>query len=197
MTKRKITLVDVDTQFDFMHPEGNLYVPQAETLSDNFKSLIAFAQSQDIPIIASVDAHDKDDPEFKQFPPHCVKGTAGQKKVDETAIEDALVIENAPLSLDLSQTRAVVLEKVIFSLFGNPNADAVLNHFEAEEFVVFGLATDYCVKAAALGLRERGHKVSLVTDAIKAVTLEGEQSALAEMKSAGVKFISTQEVINR
>ena len=197
MTKPKMTFVDVDTQFDFMHPEGNLYVPGANGLKDNLKSLIAYAKKRGIAVVASVDAHDSDDPEFKQFPPHCVKGTAGQTKIDETSIDDAFTITNISQEMDLGNRRAVVLEKEIFSLFGNPNADKVLKHFDAEEFVVFGVATDYCVKAAALGLRERGYTVLLVTDAIKAVTLEGEKTALAEMKSAGVKFISTQEMIER
>ena len=45
--------------------------------------------------------------------------------------------------------------------------------FEAsggDEYIVYGVATDYCVKAAAVGLLERGYKVTVVQDAIAAVT---------------------------
>ncbi|ODS34751.1 MAG: nicotinamidase/pyrazinamidase [Candidatus Scalindua rubra] len=57
------------------------------------------------------------------------------------------------------------------------------------------MATDYCVKAAVLGLLRRGYKVSLVTDAIKAVNKEGETEALNEMKDAGAVFTTTEDII--
>ena len=56
------------------------------------------------------------------------------------------------------------------------------------------MATDYCVKLAVLGLLRRGYKVTLVTDAVKAVTQEGEEKSLNEMKDAGAVFITTEDI---
>lgn len=196
MKKSSVAFVDVDTQFDFIHPEGNLYVPQAETLIPNLKALIDYAHRQSIPVIASVDAHLPDDKEFEIFPPHCLRGSAGQAKIDETLTPGALLIANAPAcSLNLDAVDSVILEKNIYSLFDNPNTPAVLDAVGAETYVVFGVATDYCVRAAAMGLRERGHQVQVVTDAIKAVTPDGESKALAEMAAAGIAFTTTAAVV--
>ncbi|HEY9842781.1 MAG TPA: cysteine hydrolase family protein, partial [Candidatus Obscuribacterales bacterium] len=109
--KHKTVFVDIDTQFDFMNPEGGLYVPGAESLDGNLRRLLAYAGSHDIPVLASADAHAPDDPEFQVFPPHCVKGTPGQLRVDATADPQAKVIANSPQELDLTGTRSVVLEK--------------------------------------------------------------------------------------
>jgi len=45
-----------------------------------------------------------------------------------------------------------------------------------------------------LGLLKRGYNVSLVTDATKAITKEGEEKALKEMKDAGAVFTTTEEI---
>ena len=47
---------DVDTQIDFMRPEGKLYVPEAETLEHNLKILNRLAHEHHIPIVASADS---------------------------------------------------------------------------------------------------------------------------------------------
>lgn len=186
--------IDVDTQFDFMRPEGGLYVPGAETLAGNLAQLIHYAKAHQIPVIASADAHLPDDPEFNVFPSHCVKGTPGQLRVDATHDPEARVIPNHSHELALGDTRSVVLEKVVFDMFDNPNTEAVLRHFGASDYVVFGVATDYCVRAAALGLRQRGYNVTVVSDAIKAVTPAGETATLAEFAQAGIALKRTAEI---
>ncbi|MCS6884058.1 MAG: isochorismatase family cysteine hydrolase [Acidobacteriota bacterium] len=190
----KLAFVDIDTQVDFMLPEGALYVPGAETLIPNLERLIAYARDNGIPVIASVDAHLIGDPEFEQFPPHCVVNTPGQQKVSSTGIAGAQTIgvQKVP---DLQVGNALVLEKTVFSIFGNENADEVFRQIKADEYVVFGVATDYCVKAAVLGLIERGYKVAVVEDAIKGVTEQGALEAIEEMRRAGARFVTTEQVI--
>ena len=63
--KDKTVFVDIDTQFDFMNPRGNLYVPDAEDIADNIKKLFNYAKEHKIKILSSIDAHTVDDPEFK------------------------------------------------------------------------------------------------------------------------------------
>ncbi len=195
MQKSHFVFVDIDTQWDFMHPKGGLYVPAAESLEPNLALLIGFAREQHIPVVASADAHAADDPEFKIFPSHCVSGTAGQKRVMATHLAEAQIIPNTPVDLDISQSSALVLEKTVFDVFGNPNTEQVFQTLAPEMCYVFGVATDYCVRAAALGLRQRGYAVSVIRDAIKAVTPEGEARSLAEMADAGVRFVDTAEVL--
>jgi len=88
----------------------------------------------------------------------------------------------------------------VYSLFANPLAERFLAALAARlggdvELVVYGVATDYCVKAAALGLAERGYRTTLLTDAIAGITEEGTQAALAAMTAKGVRLATSAEVI--
>jgi nicotinamidase/pyrazinamidase len=197
--KKKTVFVDIDTQSDFMNSRGSLYVPDAGEIIDNLRRLFSYAKEHEIKILSSIDAHKIDDPEFQAFPSHCMKDTPGNRKIEATICKDNVVIEN--VKQDIGETvlnyQQIILEKQSFDIFDNINTDRVIRKLDAGDYVIFGVATDYCVKAAVLGLIRRGYKVSLVTDAVKAITREGEKKALKEMRDAGVVFTSTQEVIER
>jgi nicotinamidase/pyrazinamidase len=60
--------------------------------------------------------------------------------------------------------------------------------------VVFGVATEFCVRASALALLRHGFPVNLVVDAIEAITEDGGRQALEEMTAAGVRLITTEDV---
>ena len=197
--KNKTVFVDIDTQFDFMDPGGSLYVPDAEKIISNIKKLFDYAKEHKIKILSSVDAHKINDPEFKIFPPHCVKDTPGNQKIEASTCKNRIVIENKKQEaietiLDYEQ---IIIEGQTFDVFDSINTDEIIRKLDVSDYVVFGVATDYCIKAAVLGLIRRGYKASLVTDAIKAITKEGEKEALKEMRDAGVVFVSTQDVIER
>lgn len=196
MASRKMVFVDIDTQFDFMDPKGSLFVPGAPEITSNLASLVSYANKKAVPIIASVDAHPNEDPEFSQFPPHCVRNTPGQEKVAATLVKSAIVVAQSKQDFSLPEKiNSIVLEKTIFSIFGNENAENIFQTLDAENYFVFGVATDYCVKAAVLGLLQRGYSVTVVEDAISGVTPETSLAALDEMKQAGAKFARTAEII--
>ncbi len=190
----RTVFIDVDTQVDFMEPHGALYVPGAETLKPRLARLLEAARAAGAPIVASADAHLAGDPEFAQFPPHCLAGTPGQERVAETAHEGARVIAADGTEREPG-AGAVLLEKVAFDLFTNPAADAVLEEVGAEVAVVFGVALDYCVRAAALGLRARGLETVVVEDATRPVTEATGATARAELEAAGVRFVDTEAVV--
>src|SRR5207247_530250 len=76
----KTVFFDIDTQIDFMFPAGALYVPGAERILP----VIARLNRQATTLVSTMCAHQEDDPEFKQWPPHCVVGTFGQLKPAST-----------------------------------------------------------------------------------------------------------------
>jgi nicotinamidase/pyrazinamidase len=195
-SERNLLFIDVDTQIDFMLPYGRLYVQEAEQLLPILKQLTGFARAHRIPIVSSADAHGADDPEFKQFPPHCVKGTPGQQKVPETLIPSSLTVipEQGTFSLPSSPVQ-VIVEKSSFDIFSNPNTEAVLWQLNRRQLVIYGVATDYCVRAAALGARARGYEVKVVEDAIKGITPEDCAKALEEMRRAGSEIISARTIL--
>lgn len=187
--------IDIDTQFDFMDPTGALYVPGAEKIIPQLHSLLDYARSQAYPIIASVDAHGPDDTEFAEFPPHCLAGTPGQAKIPATHLETAVVIPQQGPVPALQGVTEVVLEKTEFNLFGNPHTETVLEALGITDCVVFGVATDYCVRAAALTLKERGYGVTVVSDAVKPVTPEGGDEAELAFEQAGIHWRNTAEIL--
>ena len=195
--KNKTVFVDIDTQFDFMDPRGNLYVPGAEDIVDNIKKLFHYAKEHKIKILSSIDAHTVDDPEFKLFPSHCIKDTPGNQKIEASTCDDHIIIENREQEIteSIMNHEQIIVESQTFDIFESTNTDKIVKKLDAQNFVVFGVATDYCVKAAVLGLLKRSYRVSLVTDATKAITKKGEGKTLNEMKDTGAVFTTTNGVI--
>lgn len=102
----------------------------------------------------------------------------GQQSIPETQFPDAVVVPNrlgafGPGATEPSQ---IIIEKPDYYSTTNPNFDTILNALGLRRFVVFGVATECCVRADALTLRQRGLAVDLVTDAIKPITEEGGRS---------------------
>ena len=86
MHSKKIIFWEVDAQEDFMTPGGKLYVPGAEKLLPNIRRLTDAARQGRVLLVSHGCIHTKDDPEFAQFPSHCVSGTPGAKHVDRKSV---------------------------------------------------------------------------------------------------------------
>jgi len=186
---------DVDTQVDFMRPTGRLAVPGAEQIVANLERLMTWAREHEVPIISTADAHSTDDPEFQTWPPHCVAGTTGQRRIPETEFPSPVVVPRrlGAFQPPLKWEGQFVVEKTAYTPEDNPNFPALLGALGPRQAVVFGVATEYCVRATALALRKHGFAVNLVVDAIKPITEAGGHKALEEMKEAGVRMVSTAE----
>lgn len=195
MTEQLI-FFDIDTQVDFMLPHGKLYVSGAEQIVPNLIKLMTFAREHGIPVISSADAHTPDDPEFSIWPPHCVIGTPGQRRIPETQFGDATVVSSRSGAF-IPPSRwpgQIIIEKPTYDTAANPNFDAILRALGPRRAVVFGVATEYCVRADARALRERGFPVDLVVDAIQPITEDGGRKAIKEMTAVGVRLVHTADV---
>jgi nicotinamidase/pyrazinamidase len=199
MISRDVVFWDVDTQADFMLPGGKLYVPGAEKLIPNLKRLVDAAREGRVFLVADACVHSPEDEEFKQWPPHCLAGTPGAEMIQETMTENPFVIPNKPgveLPKDLETYGHVLLEKNTLDVFDNPNTEELLKRLNPRaEYVVFGVVTEYCVRLAAKGLLERGHRVALVSDAIQTLNPADGKHALEELTSQGARLITTEEAL--
>ena len=207
--------IDVDTQFDFCAPSGALFVAGATAALDAVRALNGDAVARGIALVGSVDSHDFRAWEFNTnitngkpgpFPPHCLKGTAGWLKMAGTLPTQSVFIPCVPapdlVASAIAAHAALYFEKEVYSLFVNPNAAQALLQLAGgiaseTQLQIYGVATDHCVKAAALGAALRGYRVEVVTDAIAAVDPATEQSSFAEMKAAGVVFVTAAELLSR
>jgi nicotinamidase/pyrazinamidase len=199
MLEGPLVFVDVDTQRDFLEPNGALYVPGSDAIVDNLSRLTEYARARRIPVLATADAHTEDDvEEIARFGRHCMVGTPGQERVDATAWPGSTVL--APSGrftlYDGPLPAHITLEKTTFDVFNHALADILVAIYNRGHptFVVYGVATDYCVRAAVLGLLERGCKVAVVVDAIRAIDVEQEPEVLAEFTGAGAVLTATEAV---
>ncbi len=203
MVSRSVIFWDVDTQADFMLPGGKLYVPGAEKLIPNLSRLTDAARQGRVFIVGDACVHAPDDPEFEQFPPHCVRGTPGAKIIPETLADRVFVIPNqadAAIPEDLSIYQQVILEKQTLDVFENPHTEIVLERAGKftdtdAEFYLFGVVTEYCVRLAAKGLLERGRRVALVTDAIETLKPEDGRKTIAELTALGARLVTTDQAL--
>ena len=199
-------LWDVDTQIDFMLPDGKLYVPGAEETIPAMKRLVEAARSAGVVHVASADDHELTDPEISDhpdfqntYPPHCLRGTRGAQRIPETEQADPLPLSLVPFPPGLvpelvHDRREILLLKKNFNVFTNPNTEPLLDALDPSEIVVFGVATDVCDDAAIRGFLQRGRRVRFVEDAARGLDEERVRTCTAAWREAGVEFTTTDAV---
>jgi nicotinamidase/pyrazinamidase len=207
LISQKTIFWQVDAQRDFMLPGGKLYVPGAEKILPNINRLVEAVRQGRVFLISSADAHNPNDPELREWPPHCLKGSSGADLVAEASAPNQLIIPNeAKIAVpqDLGAYHQLILQKNTLDVFDNPHTDALLKRFSSSgsptfgphpEFVVFGVATDYCVQRTAEGLLRRGQRVAIVTDAVRSIDPEKGSKVLANLHSNGARLITAGEAL--
>lgn len=202
---------DVDTQVDFILTSGRLAVPGAEAILPNLQLLTDWAHRSAIRIVATADDHDvghaeiTDQPDWQAtFPPHCMRCTPGQRKVPATTLRDPLLFE--PVGLDAAEVaRAVhahrgdiLLNKPGTDVFRwNPNAATVLATLAPDRVIVYGVATDFCTRAAVEGLARLRPEAQLVivADAIRGIDETVSQALVRTWQAAGHRLVTTSEIV--
>jgi nicotinamidase/pyrazinamidase len=201
MLSRDFILWEVDMQADFMLPGGKLYVPGAEKLLPNIRKLTDAARRGEVFLVSHGCFHAPNDPEFTQFPPHCVKGTPGAELVPEAMTDNFVRVENnagAKLPKDLFQYQQIILEKQTLDVFQTRNADNLVKRLPADaEFVVFGVVTEYCVSCAVKGLLQRMRRVAVVRDAIETLASDVGGETLNELQNLGATLVTTETVLEQ
>jgi nicotinamidase/pyrazinamidase len=206
--KKDTVFWDVDTQFDFMRPEGKLYVLGSEEIIDNVSRIRKFALEDGFSIIADIDWHSTDNdeisqtPDFKQtFPPHCMAGSPGSERVGYLGDLPIEYVEIDPMAedalrklIDKDQFHVVIRKKSI-DVFENPNTDALVHLVRPKAMVVFGVALDFCVYYVLRGLfRLRDIRLYLLKDAVKGLQTRSEQDIFDELEEMGVEITKFSDI---
>ncbi|MDQ6679265.1 MAG: cysteine hydrolase [Acidobacteriota bacterium] len=168
---------DIDTQNDFVLPAGSLYAPGAERIIPAIAALNRYAADHGIPLISTMCSHAENDPEFRDWPAHCVRDTAGQRKPAATLVP--------------GQT---ILEKQDLDIFRSPKLQPLLNQFDASEYIVYGVVTEVCVKFAAEGLLNLRKPVTVVTDAVQALEQAAADMFLERFCRAGGRLTTAAAI---
>jgi nicotinamidase/pyrazinamidase len=208
MDRKRIVFWDIDTQYDFIYPDGALYVKQAETLVDTISRIRKTALDSGCSIIATSDWHSKDNPEISDspdyrgtFPAHCIAESKGAKRVGFLGDLPVQIIGTEVLSekdmkeiIDKPQLH-LELHKTEFNVFSNPNAKKILEILKPETIYVFGVALDVCVYYEVNSLAEWGKsKIFLLKDAVKGLDIIPEAKVFGEFKSKGVEITTSDKL---
>ena len=159
-------------------------------------------------------------PEFKIFGSHArvgTKGPGGPDRIQEVNLYPAnrrLYIPHhevkgdqyveVPVNLEklkssiVDPTKEIIIRKNglnAYSVFANPRAEPIYKMLDPRAIFVYGVATDYCVKASVIGFLDRGYRVYVIRDAIAGITQKSVSDSNLEMLNKGATFVSTEEAL--
>jgi nicotinamidase/pyrazinamidase len=197
-------VVLVDVQGDFtVWKKGSLGVAGSdETYIKQVEAAVCELKRKGLHIYATQDWHPKNHLSFfvnhqggKPFeviklhgqdqvlwPPHCVQCT-----------------ENAKILIDNSLFKLVVQKGMLmdwdsysgFYIGGGTKTilDSALKKAGVDKLLMFGIATDYCVKSTAIDGAKLGFEVIVVKDLCRGVDPKTTEKAVQEMTASGVKVV--------
>ena len=153
------SLIVVDAQYDFVSPLGSLYVEGGPEIIKKIEDFITSGKVNEV--IFTVDFHKITDKSFEvnggKWPVHCVNHTLGA--VIAPWLMDACEKANIPWQVLRKGEMPEVEEYGAFSqvkmISGNVLRLSSKTHSvytESDEFIVCGVAGDYCVKESLQGL---------------------------------------------
>jgi nicotinamidase/pyrazinamidase len=197
----KIGVIVVDVQGDFTKlKNGSLAVDGTDeayikVVEENTKKL----KDAGYPIYATQDWHPANHTSFftnhkgkKAFdviklygkdqvlwPPHCVQKTPGAEILLDKKLFKAIVKKGMDSKYDS------------YSGFQDDGGkktdmDKLLKKDKVKKVVVYGIATDYCVRATAIDAAAAGYKVIMIKNLSRGVAPDTSQKAIEEMKAKGI-----------
>jgi nicotinamidase-related amidase len=198
--RRRHVVIDVDTQTDFFLASGSACIRNHRRILGRIRRIMAWARSRGIPVISTCEVHPSNGNGNGNGngATYCIDGTAGQKKIRYTLLNSRLVYPadgNTDLPTDLLQRyEQVILHKRCVDPFDEPRIDRLLSEIRAEEFILIGASAEGAVKATALGLIQRGKKVTVVVDAVGMHDKKDARMALRKMEAKGARMVETRKL---
>jgi len=193
--------VDLNTQRDFCEPCGAFPVANLAELIPALRHIVAWVKRNQVPTVASIEAHRELELSDSGNPIHCVDGSEGQEKLDFTLLPNRTYIRSdntLTLPTDLfMQYQQIIFWKRTNDLLGNPKADRLLTQVPARDFVLFGVGVETSIKALALALLTRGKRVTVVADAGGYWSRGTADLAFRQILAKGARIITVAELLAR
>ena len=121
------------------------------------------------------------------WPTHCVEGTDGAKILLDNNLFHAIVKKGQNPKFDS------------YSGFQDDGGaktemDTILKAAGIHKLIIYGIATDYCVKATAIDAVTNGYKVTVVEGLSKGVAPDTTAKAFEEMKAKGILLLKEIDI---
>ena len=154
-------LLAVDLFSDFSHEDGHRLLESLRERADGLVSAIETARRRGIPIVYANDTFGVWNGDARALVRRALDGPGGDVLAQVTPREeDAFVVKPRYSAYDLTPL------------------ELVLAQHEPERLLLVGMTTEMCVAQTAIDARERGYKVTVVTEACAGIDPELEQTAL-------------------
>lgn len=157
----------VDLLNDFVQEDAPMAVPGIRKIIDPIRQQIEKARKGCCPIIYICDCHEDGDREFKLFPPHARKGTAGANVIDELRPEGT----------------DILVRKSSFSGFYGTVLHETLKKLSVDRVVITGATTNIGVKYTAVDAVMRGYDVDIIADSVIGPDRKEHEYALEHLKN--------------
>jgi nicotinamidase-related amidase len=195
-SRRRQILLDIDTQKDFLLADGKACIRNHRRVLAHIRRVMAWARTQNIPIISTAEVYPDNNGESTIN--YCIDGTDGQKKIRYTLFKDRVTFVadgNTDLPRDmLRRYKQIILHKRCVDPFDEPRIDRLLSEVRATEFFLVGTTLEGAVKMTALGLLQRGKKVTVIVDAVGSHSKKEAMLTLRKMETKGAKLIETRKL---
>ena len=195
-SRRRQILLDIDTQKDFLLADGKACIRNHRRVLAHIRRVMAWARTQNIPIISTAEVYPDNNGESTVN--YCIDGTDGQKKIRYTLFKDRVTFVadgNTDLPRDmLRRYKQIILHKRCVDPFDEPRIDRLLSEVRATEFFLVGTTLEGAVKMTALGLLQRGKKVTVIVDAVGSHSKKEAMLTLRKMETKGAKLIETRKL---
>ena len=189
-------LIDINTQKDFLLADGKACIRNHRRVLAHIRRVMAWARAGNIPVISTAEVYPNNNGNGSIQ--YCIDGTEGQKKIRYTLLENRINFPadgNTDLPRDmLRRYRQVILHKRCVDPFEEPRIDRLLSEVRANEFILVGASIEGAVMATALGLLQRGKKVSVVVDAVGSHNKREARLAFRKIEAKGAKLIETKKL---
>ena len=116
------------------------------------------------------------------WPPHCVQKTPGAEVLLDNKLFKAVVKKGMDSEYDSYSGFQDDGDK-------KTEMDGMLKKDGIKKVVVYGIATDYCVRATAMDAAAAGYKVIMIKNLSRGVAPETSQKAIDEMKAKGIVIL--------
>ena len=201
----KTGVIVVDVQGDFtVWKKGSLAVAGTDkAFVDNIHEATKTLKAKGYTVFATQDWHPSDHVSFHTnhpgknafeqieidgrpqvlWPPHCIQDT-----------ENAKILVNNKLFLEIIK-KGQNPKYDSYSGFQDDGGqktelEQILRKNGIKKLVVYGIATDYCVKATAIDAADAGFKVIVIESLCKGVAPDTTAKALQEMKDKGIVILN-------
>ncbi len=196
-------VIVVDMQGDFTtYKSGSLAVDGTDkTVVEKVEKATVMLSEKGYPIFGTQDWHPENHVSF--FSNH-----KGKKPFEAIQIEDRTQVLWPPHCIQGTQNARVLVDNNLFLAIVKKGQDArfdsysgfqddggaktemnrILHKNGIKEVIVYGIATDYCVKATAIDAADAGYKVTVIEGLSKGVAPDTTAKALEERRARGIQI---------